>query len=232
MRIRHMGIVTEDLERTAGFYEKVFGFKRLGPIRTPGHYPGKAIDLSDGEVNYSLLCPDERVKTSEWTQGTLGPNHIGVEIEDTARRRRSAQGVRHRHLRRGQGAVATAVLQVQGPRRGRDRRRDPRSQLEVLTDKKAQDLVAGANPESGGHRSGHTWLRYFSGCCRIGATAFGGGSATIVAMRQLALRKSWMTEEEFLETVVLSRVTPGITILAQVILIGKRVDGARGAVAA
>ena len=66
---------------------------------------------------------------------------------------------------------------------------------------------------------------------RIGATAFGGGSATIVAMRQLALRKSWMTEEEFLETVVLSRVTPGITILAQVILIGKRVDGARGAVA-
>src|SRR6201999_2473517 len=84
MRIRHLGIVTEDLERSAEFYEKVFGFKRLGPIRTPGHYPGKAIDLSDGEVNYSLLCPDERVKTSEWTQGTIGPNHIGVEIEDTA----------------------------------------------------------------------------------------------------------------------------------------------------
>lgn len=66
---------------------------------------------------------------------------------------------------------------------------------------------------------------------RIGATAFGGGSATIVAMRQLSLRKHWLTEEEFLETVVLSRVTPGITILAQVILIGKAVDGIRGAVA-
>ena len=91
--------------------------------------------------------------------------------------------------------------------------------------------MAGANPESGGHRSGHTWVAVFLGMLRIGATAFGGGSATIVAMRQLALRKSWMTEEEFLETVVLSRVTPGITILAQVILIGKRVDGARGAVA-
>ena len=84
MRIRHLGIVTKDLERSAEFYEKVFGFKRLGPIRTPGHYPGKAIDLSDGEVNYSLLCPDERVETSQWTQGTLGPNHIGVAIEDTA----------------------------------------------------------------------------------------------------------------------------------------------------
>src|SRR6476659_9647356 len=84
VRIRHLGIVVQDLETTAEFYENVLGFTRLGDIRTPGHYPGKAIDLSDGEVNYSLLCPDEQVKTSEWTQGTLGPNHIGVEIEDTA----------------------------------------------------------------------------------------------------------------------------------------------------
>jgi catechol 2,3-dioxygenase-like lactoylglutathione lyase family enzyme len=84
MRIRHMGVVTKDLEKTAQFYEKVFGFKRLGDVRTPGHYPGKALDLSDGEVNYSLLCPDDRVQTSPWTQGTLGPNHIGVELEDTA----------------------------------------------------------------------------------------------------------------------------------------------------
>jgi len=70
MRIRHLGIVTQDLERSAEFYEKVFGFKRLGDIRTPGHYPGKALDLSDGEVNYSLLCPDERVRTAPWAQGT------------------------------------------------------------------------------------------------------------------------------------------------------------------
>jgi chromate transporter len=67
---------------------------------------------------------------------------------------------------------------------------------------------------------------------RIGALAFGGGSATIVAMRELALRRRWLTEEEFLETVVLSRVTPGITILAQTILIGRKVDGVRGIVAA
>lgn len=81
MRIRHMGVVTKDLEKAATFYEKVLGFKRLGPIRTPGHYPGKAIDMSDGEVNYSLLCPDERVPMTDWLQGSMGPNHIGVEIE-------------------------------------------------------------------------------------------------------------------------------------------------------
>jgi catechol 2,3-dioxygenase-like lactoylglutathione lyase family enzyme len=84
MRIRHIGVVTKDLEKAATFYEKALGFKRLGPIRTPGHYPGKAIDMSDGEVNYSLLCPDERVEFAPWAQGTMGPNHIGVALEDTA----------------------------------------------------------------------------------------------------------------------------------------------------
>jgi hypothetical protein len=50
---------------------------------------------------------------------------------------------------------------------------------------------------------------------KIGATAFGGGSATTVAMRRSALRRGWLTEDDFLDTVVLSRLTPGITILAQ-----------------
>jgi chromate transporter len=92
--------------------------------------------------------------------------------------------------------------------------------------------VAGANSDSQEDRSGHEWPNVLLGFLRIGALAFGGGSATIVAMRELALRRRWLTEEEFLETVVLSRVTPGITILAQTILIGRKVDGVRGIVAA
>ena len=83
MRIRHLGIVVQDLERTAEFYENVLGFKRLGEARTPGHYPGKALDLSDGEVNYSLLQPNPDIQRSDWTYGAMGPNHIGVTIEDT-----------------------------------------------------------------------------------------------------------------------------------------------------
>ena len=92
--------------------------------------------------------------------------------------------------------------------------------------------MAGANSDSREDRSGHEWPNVLLGFLRIGALAFGGGSATIVAMRELALRRRWLTEEEFLETVVLSRVTPGITILAQTILIGRKVDGVRGIVAA
>ena len=30
MRIRHLGIVVQDLEQTAEFYENVLGFRRLG----------------------------------------------------------------------------------------------------------------------------------------------------------------------------------------------------------
>lgn len=83
MRIRHLGIVVADLETTAEFYENVLGFKRLGDARTPGHFPGMALDLTDGEVNYSLLQPREDIERQKWSQGTMGPNHIGVTIEDT-----------------------------------------------------------------------------------------------------------------------------------------------------
>lgn len=85
VRIRHLGIVVSDLERTAEFYEQVLGFRRLGGARTPGHFPGMAMDLTDGEVNYSLLQPNDEIARRDWSQGTMGPNHIGVTIEDTGR---------------------------------------------------------------------------------------------------------------------------------------------------
>lgn len=76
------------------------------------------------------------------------------------------------------------------------------------------------------------WLAVLVGFARIGATSFGGGSATTVAMRDLALRRGWLDEDGFLDTMVLSRLTPGITILAQALLIGRAVAGVRGLLAA
>lgn len=76
------------------------------------------------------------------------------------------------------------------------------------------------------------WFPVLVGFGRIGMTAFGGGSATTVAIRELALRREWLTEDEFLDTMVLSRLTPGISILAQALLIGRKVAGGRGLVAA
>lgn len=79
--------------------------------------------------------------------------------------------------------------------------------------------------------SGRQWLQVLWEMLKIGAIAFGGGSATTFALRKASLRRGWLTEDEFLDTVVLSRLTPGITILAQVILIGKHVCGWRGIIA-
>jgi chromate transporter len=85
---------------------------------------------------------------------------------------------------------------------------------------------------SDGQPPDHRWLAVLLGFARIGATSFGGGSATTMAMRTLTLKRGWLTESEFLDTVVLSRLTPGITILAQAMLIGRAVAGVRGLVAA
>lgn len=65
----------------------------------------------------------------------------------------------------------------------------------------------------------------------IGATCFGGGSATVAAMRRLCLRRGWLNEAEFMDVLVLSRITPGISILAQVLLIGRAACGIPGMVA-
>lgn len=51
-------------------------------------------------------------------------------------------------------------------------------------------------------------------------------------MRRACLRRGWLNEEQFFETLVLSRLTPGTTIIAQVYLIGRRIAGYPGVVAA
>ena len=83
MRIRHIAMVTSDLERSADLYESVFGFKRMGEVRKPGNFPGMALPLSDGEVNFQLLKPNNDIPRQEWAYGTMGPNHIGIEVANT-----------------------------------------------------------------------------------------------------------------------------------------------------
>ena|ERR1700754_13288 len=77
-----------------------------------------------------------------------------------------------------------------------------------------------------------TWPVVFAAFARIGATSFGGGSATVAAMRHMSIERGWLSERQFVDNLVLSRLTPGISILAQVLLIGRRVAGVPGMVAA
>ena len=83
MKIVHLAYVVSDLEKSATFYEDVLGFKRVGS-RTPGSYPGMGYDLTDGEIQLSLLQPREGVERVPWSHGVDGPNHFGAQVDDIA----------------------------------------------------------------------------------------------------------------------------------------------------
>src|SRR5262245_18202450 len=67
---------------------------------------------------------------------------------------------------------------------------------------------------------------------KIGLLSFGGGSSTLVLMQQeVQERRGWLTSGEFSFTYGLSRVYPGIHLLAQAVLIGYLIRGLPGALA-
>ncbi len=64
----------------------------------------------------------------------------------------------------------------------------------------------------------------------IGIQSFGGGSATLYLIRQVAVEQhEWLSDEEFTRFWGICQIAPGINILGLVILIGFRVSGALGA---
>jgi chromate transporter len=63
----------------------------------------------------------------------------------------------------------------------------------------------------------------------IATQSVGGGSATLYLMRRTLIgRKHWLTNYEFLEDWTLSRLSPGVTLIALTALLGKRLGGWSG----
>lgn len=68
---------------------------------------------------------------------------------------------------------------------------------------------------------------------RIGTFTIGGGYAMIPLMqREVVDRHHWLTEEEFLDHVALSQAMPGVFAVNMATVVGQRLRGFRGAVAA
>ncbi|MGH8724046.1 MAG: dioxygenase [Burkholderiales bacterium] len=82
-RLRHIAVVVQDLESSAGFYEKVFGLKRVGREDLE---MGSGIYLSDGVINLALL----KYKSDT----ASGAHHFGFQVDDleAARKRIEAAG--------------------------------------------------------------------------------------------------------------------------------------------
>lgn len=68
---------------------------------------------------------------------------------------------------------------------------------------------------------------------KVGTFTIGGGYAMIPLMqRELVEKHGWMNEEEFLDHVSLSQTMPGVFAVNMASMVGYRLRGVRGAVAA
>lgn len=71
-RIKHIAIRTGDPEKTAAFYQELFGLKQVGLGRN-------GVYLSDGHINLAILkCRPEK----EGGGGRIGIEHFGFQVED------------------------------------------------------------------------------------------------------------------------------------------------------
>src|SRR5262245_19261209 len=67
----------------------------------------------------------------------------------------------------------------------------------------------------------------------IGVQSFGGGSATLYLIRQVAVeRQQWLTDDDFTRYWAICQVAPAINVLGLVILSGWRVAGVAAALLA
>jgi catechol 2,3-dioxygenase-like lactoylglutathione lyase family enzyme len=79
-RLRHFAVVVGDLEKSARFYEGVFGLKRVGQETLDF---AAAIYLSDGVINLALLNYFGK-RASDLKEGSsfVGAHHFGIQVDD------------------------------------------------------------------------------------------------------------------------------------------------------
>ncbi|HEY3341598.1 MAG TPA: chromate transporter [Anaerolineae bacterium] len=62
----------------------------------------------------------------------------------------------------------------------------------------------------------------------LGLQSFGGGSSTLILIRQACIQRGWMEEDEFVRTWALVQMAPGINLVKLTALIGYKLRGWAG----
>ena len=80
-KLKHLAIVSDDPEKTVGFYREVFDFEVVQTVEEPRRLHGYLI--SDGTLNIAVLKFHTEGADGEGA-GTAPPrlDHIGIEVED------------------------------------------------------------------------------------------------------------------------------------------------------
>ena len=66
----------------------------------------------------------------------------------------------------------------------------------------------------------------------LGIQSFGGGSSTLILIHQACLKRGWVDEDEFVRLWALVQISPGINLVKLTILVGHRLRGWPGLIAA
>ena len=82
-KLKHIALAVEDPEKTAKFYEEVFGLQRVG---TTDSVLASGVYLSDGYINIALLNykTDEMSGMGPGGKDFVGTHHFGFQVEDAA----------------------------------------------------------------------------------------------------------------------------------------------------
>ena len=75
-RIRHLAILTEDVDRLVTFYANAFGLKIVEGV-------GTATYLTDGHINLAIIPigPEREIEGNHLKEGI---NHFGFEVDNVA----------------------------------------------------------------------------------------------------------------------------------------------------
>ena len=76
-----------------------------------------------------------------------------------------------------------------------------------------------------------TLAEIFRAFFRIGVTSFGGGLVAYLR-DEIVTKKAWMTPDDFLAALEIGQTLPGLNSVNVAIIAGRRLAGARGAIAA
>lgn len=67
---------------------------------------------------------------------------------------------------------------------------------------------------------------------KVGIFSFGGGLAMLPLMQDVVFRQNWLTEQQFLDIIAISQVTPGPIAINTATFVGHQVAGIPGALVA
>ncbi|HUL94003.1 MAG TPA: VOC family protein [Burkholderiales bacterium] len=97
-KLRHLGIASADPWKTADFYIKAFGMRKIGEIN-PNHVGAAGVYLTDGVMNITII----KFKTDDYAgedfgKDFVGLHHIGFEVEDHAKARAAIEAAGGKYM--------------------------------------------------------------------------------------------------------------------------------------